>query len=105
MNFIKPLVGYLLFLTLLSVSSAAMIVVYQSSFTIDVIEVSLSRHVEQYLIEKPTQEIVTRELTTLHAWLLWLSGLLFIGTIMMGVLLSYTLKLKTKFKAISNATL
>ena len=72
-------------LVCLSISGAAFVIVYQSSLTIEIIESSLTRHVAQYLIEKSTQGLVVGELTTLHTWLMVVSSLLFLGTILTGL--------------------
>jgi hypothetical protein len=84
LNSAKRIAAFILLFGLLAISIIALLVVYQSSITIEVIDVSLTRHVNQYLIEKPTQELITRELATLHSWLAVVSTLLLISASLIG---------------------
>lgn len=96
MKVLKRFTGYLIFLMSISVGLAALVIVYQSSLTIDVIDNSLARHAAQYLIEKPTQQLVSRELAILHTWLAVTAVLLLIATLVAGGLLRYLLKLNAR---------
>jgi hypothetical protein len=93
---LKRFVGYLVLLMSISVGLCALVIVYQSTLTIEVIDNSLARHEAQYLIEKTTQQLVSRELAILHSWLAVTAVLLLIAIAMVGGLLRYILMLEAK---------
>lgn len=81
------IVRYLLLafsIVLMFAGFAGVFLAYQGSVTYDVIEMSLNRHVSQFLIEQSTSEIIQRELTFQNR-LIWVQTLLLIGA---GVSLS-----------------
>jgi len=47
---------------------------YQTGISMNVIDYSLTRHAEQFLIERSTQASVMRELEIQNLWL-WISGI------------------------------
>jgi len=54
-----------------------LIIAFQSNETISIINTALTRHVDQYLLERAVQAIVQRELDSQNTWL-WLNGVLLI---------------------------
>ena len=76
MSNISRYLQFIISILLVGVFAGAYIVLFQSAITIDVIDRSLERHVEQYLLERSTQDIVMREITTLYGWLVLTSSAL-----------------------------
>ncbi|MBU2863836.1 hypothetical protein KO489_08300 [Reinekea forsetii] len=76
MSKISRYLQFIISLLLVGIFVGAFIILFQSAITIDVIDRSLERHVEQYLLERSTQDIVMREITTLYGWLVLTSSAL-----------------------------
>jgi hypothetical protein len=102
---LKRLTGFLIFLMSISLGLAALVIVYQASLTIEVIDTSLARHAAQYLIEASTAQLVSRELAILHSWLAVTAVLLLLATVAAGGLLRYILKLEARNELIINEAL
>ncbi|WP_196158000.1 hypothetical protein [Reinekea sp. G2M2-21] len=56
-------------LAVFSLSLATLLIAYTSQQTMVVIDHSLTRHVDQYLLERAVKSIVTRELEVQNLWL------------------------------------
>lgn len=69
MKLLKLIVSILI----LAVGVSTLFIAFQSAATTDVIEHSLSRHVDIFLLERTTYAIVMSELNSQNTWL-WLSG-------------------------------
>lgn len=63
----------IIFILILAAGFTTLFIAFQSATTVDVIDHTLTRHVNIFLLERPTYAIVMSELNSQNKWL-WISG-------------------------------